>query len=430
MKSAEAIGARPRRGGNTRAMVGLVASRGFVVGAGFLTSVLWTYGFDKETYGRYQIVMAAIGVVGSFCLPGLNDAALISSAKGRDGNLGGILRDRALVAVLGALALAGWGLVRFHGGDTTLELAFLFAALTFVPIQLQPIWEAFTNGKRKFRLLTIGLMLQAATSLATIGTFTLFHWTSEAMLPWMLLASLGITALVALLLVATLRGLRTNRDTEPSIVRYGHHVTVTSLFGWVFSSDRLIVGEMLSTPEVALLSVALILPAQAKVFFSAFEQVFLPRVTAAASLTEAWAYIRPRMSRLAIGYVSLGLLGFVLLPVVIPLFFSHRYVDAAPYAKWLWLSTCVTSPLVFLQSILNSQQDKKFLYIRNLASSIGTLVLFVVLIPRIGLAGAIAARIANHVGLVIFYVIYFRRALRLDAQRLAAAAGPAPAAPT
>jgi O-antigen/teichoic acid export membrane protein len=163
---------------------------------------------------------------------------------------------------------------------------------------------------------------------------------------------------------------------------------------------------------VALLSIALILPNQVKVFFTAFEQIFLPNVTAAASVRAAWDYIRPRILRLWAAYSLLGLVGFFLLPIFIPLVFSHRYVESVPYARWLWLSLCLSSPFTFLASILNAQRDKRFLYLKNLASPAITLALFVLLIPRYGLVGAVVARVINHVLLVVLHVVYFAWALK------------------
>ena len=124
-------------------------------------------------------------------------------------------------------------------------------------------------------------------------------------------------------------------------------------------------------------------------------------------------YIKPRMSRLAAAYVTLGLIGFFLLPILIPLFFSQRYIDAVPYARWLWLSTCLASPFVFLASILNAQQDRKFLYTRRLSSQLLLLVMFFVLIPPLGLLGAVIARIVNHAVLIVFNTAYFAHVLRV-----------------
>jgi O-antigen/teichoic acid export membrane protein len=403
-------------------MAGRVASRGAAAGVGFLASLVWANCFDKETYGKYQIVAAAMGVVATFCLPGLDDASLISAARRKDGNLTPILRQRIAVAIAGALVLAAWGIARYRRADAVLMSAFLVTALVFVPIQLQPIWDSFTNGKRRFRLLTLGEILIALASLAGVGLFALLGWTSGVQLPWVVLTSLGLTAAVALALVAALPGLKENDDRDPSIVTYGHHVTAASLLAWVFKSDRLIVAEVLSAPDVALLSIALILPNQVKVFFTAFEQIFLPRVSAAGSVREAWDYIRPRMVKLWAAYSALGITGFFLLPIFIPMVFSHRYAESVPYARWLWLSLCLSSPFTFLASILNAQRDKSFLYLKNIASPAFTLILFVVLIPRYALVGAIVARVINHAFVVVLHVVYFAWALKKSTGRSEGAA--------
>jgi O-antigen/teichoic acid export membrane protein len=395
-------------------MAGRIGSRAIAAGLGFVGAVIWANSFSKETYGKYQIVVAAMAMVAGFCLPGLDDASLISAAKRKDGNLRTILRQRVLVASIGALVVAGWGVIRYRNDDRTLMYAFLATALVFVPIQLQPIWDNFTNGKRRFRFLMLGESLVALAAVVGVGVFALAGWTSGDMLPYVLLGSLGLTGIVALGLLTQLRALKENDDRDPSIVTYGYHVTAASLLSWVFKSDRLIVGEVMSSADVALLSVALILPNQVKVFFTAFEQVFLPKVTAAPSISAAWDYIRPRVLRLWTAYSTLGITGFFLLPVFIPIFFSHKYIAAVPYARWLWLSLCLASPFTFLASILNAQRDKRFLYLKNLLSPTVTLALFALLIPRYGVAGAVGARVASHILLAFLHAGYFTWALRRD----------------
>jgi O-antigen/teichoic acid export membrane protein len=397
--------------GALRTMTGLIVSRGFVAIAGFIGSALWARSFDQDTYGKYQIIAAAGLVVASFTLPGLNDAALISSAKRKDGNLDQLIRLRLAVSLIGGLVLAAWGVLRYRD-DSAMLLGFVISAVLFVPLQLQPLWIAFTNGKRRFRLLTIGQTALAAGALVGIAAFTVAGATSPAMLPWVILASQGLTVAVGLYLQLMLREMRESTERDPAIVRYGHHVTAAFMLAWVFSSDRLIVGELMSSSDVALLSVALVMPNQVKIFFAAFEQVFLPSVTAASSVADAWDYIRPRFVRLWALYTVLGAAGVFLLPIAIPIFFSSRYVEAVPYAKWLWLSLCLSSPFTFLASILNSQRDKRFLYVKNLASPIFTIALFAVLIPRYGLAGAVVARITNHAMLVVLHIAYFAYAVR------------------
>jgi O-antigen/teichoic acid export membrane protein len=83
-----------------------------------------------------------------------------------------------------------------------------------------------------------------------------------------------------------------------------------------------------------------------------------------------------------------------------------------PYARWLWVSLCLSSPFTFLASILNAQRDKLFLYLKNIASPAITLAMFALLIPRYGLVGAVSARIINHGLLVVLHVVYFVWAIR------------------
>lgn len=402
--------AHRRKKSPLRKIAGLIATRLVVATAGFFASALWAHSFSKETYGRYQILTAALSVVASFCLTGLDDATLISSARRKDGNLRVIRRLRMTASTIGAIGIAAWGVLRYWEDDPDLALTFVIAASLFVPLQLNSIWQQFTNGKGKLRALTIGQILLASGNLVAVAAFVVIDATSSSVLPWIVLTSQAMTAAIGIALQFTLQ--QETTDTDPEIIKYGHHVTFASLIAWALNADRLIVGEVMTASDVAVLSIAIVLPAQVKIFFNAFEQVFLPGVTKAASVAVAWDYMRSRMVPFAAFYIALGILGALLLPVVIPIAFSDRYVAAVPYARWLWLSTCLSAPFAFLATILNSQQDRRFLYTRRLTSQVGLLVLFLVLIPLFGLVGAVIARILNHVSVMVLNSLYFRRVLQ------------------
>ena len=54
---------------------------------GILGSILWTRFVDQEVYGQYKLILSIMAVVSGFCLPGLAEAVMISSAKRYDGNV-------------------------------------------------------------------------------------------------------------------------------------------------------------------------------------------------------------------------------------------------------------------------------------------------------------------------------------------------------
>jgi len=391
--------------------VGLLVLRYGAVGLGILASILWARFAPMEVFGQYQMIMALLTLVSGFCLLGVEESMAIAAAKRFDGNISRLLGLKVFAGILGALAVAGTALY-WRTSMPGLFAPTLTAACLFAPWAATAATYAWLNGRGMTqRLFRIQFFL-AAAQVCALGLALWQGVSSTSALLSCIVAPQS--ALVLILIVGILRS-RENRDRDPSSVRYGWHVSVASALAPLLASDKLLLGHSLGPEEVAVYAVALLFPQQITTLYSVVNQMLVPGMYKASSVAEAWTALKPRLPLIVGIFCLLGVAGFVLFPVLIPVLFSARYADAVPYGKWLWLSLAVAAPMTYLANILRAQQKVKFVYIFNIFQPISQLALYLVLIER-GVAGLTMARIVMQwtasLVFVAFFIVYLRNERR------------------
>lgn len=374
---------------------------------GIVTSALWARYLPQETYGKYQLLISFYSMLGVFCLSGMGTSLQISAAKGFDGNLFKITRLKFLASLIGALAFAGIG-IYYWESDRMLAIGAFVSAGFFPFRQLEAIWYPWINGKGRLGLVAKIRILFLLPSVITITIVVVGGFIS---LPEVIVISQGILVVFIVgVVIYTFRSQRENQKEDKPTIHYGFHVTGAALLGWLIATDKFIINEYLSAVDVAVYSVALIFPNQIRTLYSIFNQMILPNITRANSVREAWDYLRKRFFLLYIVFALIGIAGFFMFPIIIPLLFSEKYVAAVPYAKWLWLSLCINAPATYLANILRAQKKIKFVYFFEILHPITSIVLYVILIPW-GIWGIVIAKIISNiyawfvfVGSFIFYL--------------------------
>ncbi len=372
-----------------------------LIGVG--SSILWARHVEKETYGQYQLIISLMKIVSSFCLSGLGEALSISAAKKYDGNLSKIFQYKLGATILGSLVLLSISLQYLN--EQPLIAKGLWVVVFFFPFyEMQKIWVPWMKGNGE---LTLAAMLDVIGVLLSLLILGILVWCGKNELNSLLTGLIGGSSLLAGWMA--IRSFRSRRNSikDTATIRYGFHATAATLLGGLVLSDRLIINHYLSAEKVAVYAIALLFPNQIKTLYSIFNQMLFPQLAEAKNIRGSWKYLGPKFPLLVGIFSAIGMAGFFLIPVVIPLLFSERYVEAVPYAKWLWLSLGVTAPFAYLGNSLTAQRKKKFTYVVFTGYPILLLGAFLFLIPLYGLWGAVLAQVALHFLLNGFYVAAF-----------------------
>lgn len=380
----------------------------FTLVVGIALSSLWARNVTKEVYGQYQLIVSFMRIISGFCLNGLTESLSISAAKNCDGNLPKILGYRFGATIIGSLALVILSFY-YRTQQPAVAMGLLVVSFLFPFNELQKIWMPWLNGRGKSKLVA---GLDSAGALLSIVTLWIAILCGKRELNTLLMSLTGVSVLFSSTVVGWLLWNRRNHLMDWSIIRYGFHATAATLLGGLVLSDRFIINKYLSVEKVAVYSIALLFPSQIKTLYSIFNQMLLPQLAAAPNIRSAWQCLRPKFLFLAGIFLLIGIMGFFLIPILIPLFFSDAYVEAIPYGKWLWLSLSVTVPTTYLGSILRAQKKIKYTYIFEPLGPLIQISLFWTLIGY-GLWGIVFSKILwNFTAMVLstgFFFYYFKK---------------------
>jgi O-antigen/teichoic acid export membrane protein len=372
---------------------------------GLASTVVWTRWMPVEIFGQFKLVMGVISFAGTFCLLGIGQAALMSAAANADGNLVRLIQAKLLANIGGALVILVAAAYYFWWRPDSFVVVkgLLAAAIIFPLYNSSDLWMSWINGKGRFATLAIGRVITSSLSLCAV-LLTVFLDISQV---WpAVLLFLALLAMQNLFMLGKALRLRDNPVRDEGVLRLGHHATLAMMFTSVLSLDVVLLEHFHTAAEVALYATALVFPDQIKALFSIIGQLIAPRIFADVQPAELWASFRIRFYWLTAAFVLVGLAGFVLIPILVPLLFSAKYAVAAGYGKWLWLAVSCTGSCTYLGSALIGTRKPVYIYAPYVGYPLCLMALYLAFVDY-GASGMVYARSASAIMLAAFYAISF-----------------------
>ncbi|MDG1143829.1 MAG: hypothetical protein P8N92_04125, partial [Burkholderiales bacterium] len=201
-------------------------------------------------------------------------------------------------------------------------------------------------------------------------------------------------------------GFKLNSRTDEGVINFGNHATMAMMFTSLLALDVLILNHFHSASDVAIYAIALLFPEQLKSLVSAVNQFFAPRFYTGASVRDIWMRLRGPFTAISLIFVILGVIGFCALPSLTTLFFSDRYILAAEYGKWLWITTASFGSLTILGAALASTKRPSVMYVPYIGFPIILCFLYLILVKD-GVWGMVTARIIASAILSLYYLFAF-----------------------
>lgn len=370
---------------------------------GLLTTALWARYTPPDTYGQYQVILSIAMIIGTLCLSGMGESLTISAAKGYDGNLIKILRYKFVALVVGGIGVACVGVYYYWNSDTAMATGLFVMALLFPLSQMDTVWISWLSGKGELNRLSAYRGIALVLSAIALAFLLLYRTTS---LPVLLVGVCGVSALLTLVIIWRLTRQKSNTNEHWETIKYGFHTTAALLLGGLIAADKLIIDRYLSSSAVAVYAIAIVFPTQISTIYSIFNQMLIQKTYGADSVRTAWFNIRKPFVILVILFTSIGVIGFFLIPLFVPLLFSNKYAVAVTYAKWLWLNQALVAPSTYLANIVRSQQKIQFIYVFSIAQPLIIFMLYLLLI-RYGITGIVLAKIINNWLTCLFFIVSF-----------------------
>lgn len=358
---------------------------------GFVTGYIVARFFDKEVYGQFQFMLSVLGSFSVFALSGMAHSVTRAWARGDAFSLWGVMRPQLSVSLIvsATLLLCIPFLARF--GREEFASMFVAAALLF---PLAPVamvrYGGYTVGKARFdvalRVTTISSMLMIAVT----GAIIFFN--QSALL--MLVATMSITPLVQLW---HSRGVRPpsprKADSTKSVIRYAWQLTFATLpSDLVWYLDKLLISYYFGLNQLALFSVALLIPEQAKIF----AKQFFPLTFARQAANDDSVARRKHLMKIVMagmGVFALGIAAYAAVaPWAMPILFPGYDPWQVTVLTTIAAATLVTVPTGLLTQYLEA---RGMIWEVRWSTWIATgafAVSLAALVPTMGPLGAVLAR--------------------------------------
>lgn len=377
----------------------LTFTRAVGMGLGLLLTIAFARLLSKEIYGQYNYIMAIIGILAIFSLPGMGTAITQAVARGYDRTLIMGIKEKFKWSILGSITVLGVGIYYFLDGSILLGKCFMISSLLFPFFENFAVYRAFLSGKMAFdKIAKYQVMTE---TLSILATFLAIYFTRNLML--ILITSLASNALLrGYFFRLTSKDIQSqSNDTEA--ISFGKHMTVAEIPEALRNHyDKLIIGIFLSFPELAIYSIALGFSDLINPFRTIIPALIFPKLSKMDKKT-AYSEVRKRWPFIVLGFGILAGILITFCPYIIPLLFSQKYIESVLYAQLLLVSMIIAAPVpVINKALFPSQKRVNELYKLRISSSVIAIVLLTLLVLNFGLLGAVIAIILTRTYNVLY----------------------------
>lgn len=321
--------------------------QGVLLTTGLAASVAFARLAPKEVYGQYGFLLAILAIASLLSIPGLNTAVLRSVARGCEGNYKTAVKTSFLWSLLGIPALLGVGAYYYFYSTRILGVCLMMSSIFFPFIYAPNTWNGFLQGKKRFDLAvrygSIHSIVNAA-ALIMVVSIKPNH-----------LVSIFITYLVTNSFLSCLFYLTSlkyigNNAKDGECQRYGYFLTTTAVVGTLAQNiDKILIGLLLGTPQLATYTIALAIPNRIKDLLKFVWAPFTPKLS---QDNIEMRDVQQKMERLVLPLILALSAGSVLYWVFIDdlmlLLFSSRYAESSTYSRMLLLMILFSIPNAFL----------------------------------------------------------------------------------
>lgn len=376
----------------------LVSEKILLLGKGFLLAYLYANFLPREIYGEYQFIIAFLGILSIVALPGMGVAIVQALARNKDGVFSRAAGVMFRMAFWGSLLLVLSSGYYLYSMKIELAQVLLVMAVLFPGYVVMNLWRYYYTGKDRFDTLVKASIIFEAISLLT-ASYAVFFFPD---LIGLVIFGIILPLPFSLLLVWTLCQRTRNLELDDDNIRFGKKLSYTvALSTFASYSDKLLLAHFLGFAELALYSIAMIIPEQTKGAIVSFMTPLLPQYSKACD--------RQKLKEHGMFFAAIAILSALFLYFFLPIIFRFvfpQYVDGILYARILLLLLLLI-PFILLETFFRSQKEEKIVFRANLAGTVAALVLVFALVPSFGIIGAVSAKIGGQFVQGLSYVLSY-----------------------
>ena len=356
----------------------------------------------KEVFGTYQYIIATAGLLAIFTLPGMDWALTRAIAKDKEGEFEKIAKEKikwGSLAALGLFLISGW---YFINGNNILGISFVIAGLIVPFLRTVEIFRFLWHGRAQFRKLSLLEILGNGLPIAIV--IAVLFFTDNII--YIILSWFAANTFFKGLLYLYSRKKIKNQEEDRETIPFGKHMTLIQAFGLGANQlDKIILWHFLGPVAVAVYSFAQ-LPVQKLQEFIPIAPLALPKLSQ-KNVAEIKKPLLAKFRKLFLITTPAVLILILIAPLFYKVLFP-QYLESVIYFQVLALGLLFI-PVSLLGTALITELKTKELYKIRIISPAVRILLYFILIPFLGLWGAVIAFLAEQIinSALVFY--YFKK---------------------
>jgi O-antigen/teichoic acid export membrane protein len=371
---------------------------------GLVTVLAFANLLPKDLYGTYQYILSMADLFGIFVLAGVDVALGRSVARGMDASWRDAVSTKVRWGLVGAIGSLMLGAYYFIHHNTLLGGGFIIAGLAIPFWELGGLYVTYLQGKKRFDLINAGDVVTQFCSALTLVP-TLYFTDNILIILTAYIATYGVVR--GAFFFFALRQEPPNNVHDPEMVSYGKRLTFVSTMGNIaISMDKIILWQFLGPAAVAIYTFSQGIPLRAIGFLKIVNRLAFPKM--AAQEDEA---LRSTLMHKIMGMVAISAVGALVYGAAAPLIFRiffPQYMDAVPYTMVASL-LIVLQPFSLISSAFIAQAKERSIFIWSVGAPTARIVLFLSLIPLLGLWGAMVAAVgAKALEALLLVVLFYK----------------------
>ena len=372
----------------------LTAGRVSRMVAGIGITILFARFVDAEVFGQYQLLLSMVTIVAISTLPGFNGSLFRAIARGYDGTVRAVVSLSIKWGMVGVVVLIGSALYMYVVGSHAIAIGLLVSSILFPFAYVYNRWTVVLNAKELFRLgalynilMSIVLVLGMAMAIFVFGNSAVFIFISFLLIS-------GVFNAVYYFL--SLRYLKNGR-VEHHWKRSGYKLVFSNAFDVLYAHiDKVIIAYVLGVRAVAVYVIAVALGDAVKAVLVNGIIVYKSKIFRLDN-DDIRHILRYHILLLGVVVSFIVAVLWFAVPLLVPLLFSDAYVESVQFSKVYLLIIPFSLMSTTLGEILIKIKREYSYFLSSVVSSVVNVVLYFILIPYMGIMGAVIASIVFHI---------------------------------
>jgi O-antigen/teichoic acid export membrane protein len=376
---------------------------------GALSGIIITFAFarftSKEFFGQYNLITSFLKIASIFSLSGFSIAIIQSTLKGYNKALLQSIKPRLKASFLGSLFLGLAGIFYLLVKNQTHVGYTLILASPLLPFLYSfNAYNSYLKAKKLFKKAAIYSSIPIFIN--TLAVITTLILTKNLVIVSLSYILSYITAHLYSF-IKTKKLISLDEKKDPNIKSFSIFMTLVSSLSFISSHiDKIILGSLLGYEQLAIYSIAVIAPLEIGRNLKSF--ITLPSIKIIPkNIKDNIKAVKTHLVKLLLIGMVLASIGWLLIPYFIKILYTSAYKQSIFYSQILMI-TLIFAPLnLLLQNVVIYQKQKKETIFLTFFPALPKIILYLILIPTMGILGAVLANLFENVLLFIYFYYKF-----------------------